>query len=229
MVIRLADGRETTIDYREVAPSAARRDMFLDEHGESRHGAQPRGSARRRACRAASPASRSRSDVRPDCTRRRDGARDRPCARRFRHHLARSPTRSPAIAALLAVPVHRARLSAARRCRPRRRASGSTQPDLAATLQDIAQHGPDAFYHGHIARSIAARCRARAVSSRATISPRYQALERAPRCRHLSRPIASCRCPPRAPGAWRSLQMLNILEVYPLARLRAQLVAAPCT
>src|ERR671921_474485 len=31
MVIRLADGRETTIDYRETAPSAAHRDMFLDE------------------------------------------------------------------------------------------------------------------------------------------------------------------------------------------------------
>jgi gamma-glutamyltranspeptidase / glutathione hydrolase len=33
MVIRLADGRETTIDYRETAPSAAHRDMFLDVAG----------------------------------------------------------------------------------------------------------------------------------------------------------------------------------------------------
>jgi gamma-glutamyltranspeptidase/glutathione hydrolase len=33
MVIRMADGRTTTIDFREKAPSAARRDMYLDEQG----------------------------------------------------------------------------------------------------------------------------------------------------------------------------------------------------
>ena len=33
MVIRLTDGRETTIDYRETAPAGARRDMFLDAAG----------------------------------------------------------------------------------------------------------------------------------------------------------------------------------------------------
>src|SRR5262245_15884751 len=33
MVIRLADGRATTIDFREIAPANATRDMFLDENG----------------------------------------------------------------------------------------------------------------------------------------------------------------------------------------------------
>lgn len=33
MVIRFADGRTTTIDFRETAPRAATRDMFLDENG----------------------------------------------------------------------------------------------------------------------------------------------------------------------------------------------------
>ncbi|MBM4162300.1 MAG: gamma-glutamyltransferase [Ignavibacteria bacterium] len=34
MVIRMADGRTVTIDYREKAPGAAHRDMFLDENGK---------------------------------------------------------------------------------------------------------------------------------------------------------------------------------------------------
>lgn len=34
MVIRMADGRTAAIDYREVAPLAAHRDMYLDEKGE---------------------------------------------------------------------------------------------------------------------------------------------------------------------------------------------------
>jgi gamma-glutamyltranspeptidase / glutathione hydrolase len=34
MVYRLADGTSGTIDYREKAPMAAHRDMYLDEHGE---------------------------------------------------------------------------------------------------------------------------------------------------------------------------------------------------
>ena len=34
MVIRFADGTATTIDFREVAPLASSKDMFLDENGE---------------------------------------------------------------------------------------------------------------------------------------------------------------------------------------------------
>ena len=33
MVIRLADGRTTTLDFREVAPAGASRDMYLNEDG----------------------------------------------------------------------------------------------------------------------------------------------------------------------------------------------------
>ena len=33
MVIRMADGRSATIDYREMAPQAAFRDMYLDKNG----------------------------------------------------------------------------------------------------------------------------------------------------------------------------------------------------
>ena len=33
-VLRMSDGRVTSIDFRETAPSAAARDMFLDTHGD---------------------------------------------------------------------------------------------------------------------------------------------------------------------------------------------------
>src|SRR5260370_39677897 len=34
MLVRLADGTATAIDYRETAPRATTRDMFLDRNGE---------------------------------------------------------------------------------------------------------------------------------------------------------------------------------------------------
>lgn len=34
MVVRMADGETVAIDYREMAPAAAHREMYLDEHGE---------------------------------------------------------------------------------------------------------------------------------------------------------------------------------------------------
>ena len=41
MVIRFPDGTATTFDYREVAPAAATRDMYLDSTGDVRARAQP--------------------------------------------------------------------------------------------------------------------------------------------------------------------------------------------
>jgi gamma-glutamyltranspeptidase / glutathione hydrolase len=43
MLVRMADGRTVAIDYREVAPAAATRDMYLDAHGEPTPGASKRG------------------------------------------------------------------------------------------------------------------------------------------------------------------------------------------
>src|SRR5438105_7620716 len=38
MMIRLRDGRTTAIDYREMAPAAAKRNVYLDERGELKKG-----------------------------------------------------------------------------------------------------------------------------------------------------------------------------------------------
>src|SRR5260370_25941222 len=43
MLIRMADGRTHFLDYREKAPAAATRDMYLDEHGNGIEGASEYG------------------------------------------------------------------------------------------------------------------------------------------------------------------------------------------
>lgn len=43
MLIRMADGKEALIDYREMAPLKAHRDMYLDEKGEVRKGLSEEG------------------------------------------------------------------------------------------------------------------------------------------------------------------------------------------
>src|SRR5215210_373259 len=58
MMIRLRDGRTTAIDYREMAPAAAHRNVYLDERGELKKGEGGslvgyRASGRRRGLRAA--------------------------------------------------------------------------------------------------------------------------------------------------------------------------------
>lgn len=43
MVIQMADGRKTALDYREIAPASAHRDMFLDDSGNVAQGKSIRG------------------------------------------------------------------------------------------------------------------------------------------------------------------------------------------
>ena len=62
MVIHLAkDNRDIAIDYRETAPAAATRDMFLDAKGEPDPAKSRDSGARRSACPARSPGWRWRS------------------------------------------------------------------------------------------------------------------------------------------------------------------------
>ena len=100
------------------------------------------------------------TDLRRDGPRDGHGAGDRAGARRLRPRRAPTPTSStPSRCAFTAIPE-----AAKIFLRP----DGSTlqpgdrlvQTDLAATLQAIADHGPDAFYRGAIAAKIDAAMRA---------------------------------------------------------------------
>jgi gamma-glutamyltranspeptidase / glutathione hydrolase len=215
MLIRLADGRETTIDYREVAPAAASRDMFLDDRGE------PIG---------------DRSRVGPLSVGVPGTVAGLAMAQRKYGRLSLADVMAPAIAlardgftiswhgaALL--ESHQALLSRfPATARVLLRPDGSApapgeqlvQPDLAVTLQEIAAHGPDAFYSGRVAGLVTDEMsRTGGLVTKADLTG-YRAVERPP-LTGTYRGYRIVSMGPPSSGGVALLQLLNILEAYPLA------------
>jgi len=92
------------------------------------------------------------------------------------------------------------------------------QPDLANTLQLIADKGPDVFYRGEIADKIVAEMEAHGgLIDKASLAA-YEAVEREPiRGEYRGYEIVSM--PPPSSGGVHILQMLNILEHFPVAEM----------
>jgi gamma-glutamyltranspeptidase/glutathione hydrolase len=170
MVVRLPDGSSTAFDYREVAPGAASRDMYLDALGtptqDSRIG--PRAAGIPGVVRGLEAAHRKFGKlpwadlVRPAVALARDGwALDTNHAREMA-----DVTKTMADFAAT-VPDSNAGLrdAMAATLRTFRKADGTPyakgelwrQPDLAVTLEAIAAGGADAFYRGALARTLATR------------------------------------------------------------------------
>jgi gamma-glutamyltranspeptidase / glutathione hydrolase len=87
--------------------------------------------------------------------------------------------------------------------------------DLAATLEHIAAKGPDGFYKGEVAAKIAAAVQE--VGGRMTVDDlaNYHAVEREPaRGTYRGHDIVSM--PPPSSGGAHVIEILNILEGYPL-------------
>jgi len=91
------------------------------------------------------------------------------------------------------------------------------QPDLAKTLNRLAEQGPDAFYHGTIAKQIVAEMKA----GGGLISPndlaRYRAIVREP-IRGTYRGYLILGPPPPSSGGICLVEMLNILENFDLRK-----------
>ncbi|MBV8512243.1 MAG: gamma-glutamyltransferase [Xanthobacteraceae bacterium] len=95
------------------------------------------------------------------------------------------------------------------------------QPDLARSLTAIAEGGPQAFYQGPIAEKIAASVRS--AGGRMTVADlnAYEAVEReAVRGSYRGFDIVSM--PPPSSGGVHLIEMLNVLEGFPLASLGAR-------
>jgi gamma-glutamyltranspeptidase / glutathione hydrolase len=217
MVIRFADGRETTIDYRETAPGAAHRDMFLDEAGaavaeRSRIGplaAGVPGSVAGLAFALERYGSRPLSTLlAPAIALARDG---------IDVSWALSDSLQGARARLSRFPA-----SAAAYLRPDGSAPAAgdrlVQPDLARTLSLIADRGADAFYRGPIATLIADEMRRTGgLISEADLAA-YRPIERPP-VAGTYRGLRVISMGPPSSGGIALIQLLNILEGFPIAEM----------
>lgn len=216
MLVHLAKSGETiAIDYRETAPAAATRDMFLDDKGEP----DPRksrdsglsigvpGTVRGLALAHARHGSGkfTLADlIAPAVRLAREGilveddlADSLPAA-------APRLGRFPATAAIFL-----------KDGKPLARGEKLVQADLANTLEAIRQQGPDAFYSGRIAEAIAASARATGGVMQAADLAAYQP---------IIRPVVTGRyrgyelrsMPPPSSGGVHLVQILNILEGFDL-------------
>ncbi|MDA0804136.1 MAG: gamma-glutamyltransferase [Proteobacteria bacterium] len=92
------------------------------------------------------------------------------------------------------------------------------QPDLAWTLSEIARHGVDAFYKGSVAEKIVADMEAHNGLITMEDLTNYRVVEREPvRGNYRGYDIAAMPAP--SSGGTHVIQMLNILENFPLAEM----------
>ncbi|HTT46511.1 MAG TPA: gamma-glutamyltransferase [Pseudolabrys sp.] len=218
MVIHLAKGVDTTIDYRETAPAAATPTMFLDAKGnpdaqKSRDSGlavgvpgtvaglamahRKYGSGRLSLADLIAPAIRLAQQGFPV---EDDTADTLP---RAKERLARWPSSAGIFLNGGEAPHEGDRL---------------LQFDLADTLSAIAQEGPRAFYEGRVAEEIAAAVRGAGGIMTVDDLKNYRAVERPP-VRGSYRGYDIVSMPPPSAGGVALIEMLNILEGYDLGHL----------
>ncbi|GGF03163.1 gamma-glutamyltranspeptidase [Aliidongia dinghuensis] len=224
MVLRLANGREIFINFRETAPAAATRTMYLDAAGNPVKGASLIG------YRAAGvPGTVMGLDTALAKYGRLPRARVMAPAIRLARDgfvLTRGDTdilelgtdlfrADPTLAAIF---LHKDGTA----LQPGDRL---VQKDLAATLDAIAKAGPDAFYKGRIPRAIEAASKAGGGILTAADFAAYKATEAAPlSCSYRGYRFVSA--PPPSSGGVTMCETLNILEGYDLKAMGYHSAAA---
>ncbi len=217
MVHHAETGETVAIDYREMAPAAAHRDMYLDAAGEvdtqlarythhaagvpgavaglvhvlDRYGTLPLAEVLAPAIRLAERGILVTQDLSGSLESRRERLQRWPATAAIFYHEDGRPYRS---------------------------GERLIQVDLAWSLRQIAAHGADAFYKGAIAERIAADMAAHGGPMTLEDLAAYRVAVRAPvRGTYRGYEIASM--PPPSSGGVHLVQILNLLEDYPLASL----------
>ena len=216
MVIHLADGRNTSIDYRERAPQAIDSKSFLDESGN----ADPQKS-RDSALAIGVPgtvAGLALAEQEYGSGKFSLGELIAPAISLARNGIAIGYTTVDTLSNA------RARLSYwPSSAKIFLKADGSVlgpgdqlvQEDLATTLDTIAREGPRAFYEGAIAQKVAAAVTAAGGVMTLDDLKEYQAVERMP-VRGSYRGYDVVSMAPPSSGGVGLIEMLNILEGYDL-------------
>jgi gamma-glutamyltranspeptidase / glutathione hydrolase len=217
MVIHRADGNDTTIDYREVAPAGINAKSFLDASGnadpeKSRASALAIGVPGTVAGLALAEAKYGSGKfslaelIAPATAMARDGIvvsdNTEESVSSVHARLARWPA-----SAKIFLKADGAALDPGDRL---------VQSDLADTLETIALGGPRAFYEGPVAQKIAGAVAAAGGVMTVNDLKNYQPVERAP-VRGTYRGYDLISMPPPSSGGVELLEMLNILEGYDLA------------
>ena len=215
---RAADGYEIMVDGRERAPLAATRDMYLDANGEVVPGLSINGplaagipgvpAALAHITREYGRLSLQRS-LAPAIRLARDGFEVDPYYNRLAGFRLQALQADAESARLFlqdnAVP------SAGHRV---------LQPELAATLEALAEHGRDGFYAGRVAQQLVDGVRTAGGIWTLEDLAQYTVVERKP----VSGSYQGWRvvsAPPPSSGGVALVTMLNILDGYPLETLDA--------
>ena len=214
MVIRLPDGRATTIDFREMAPSSATPDMFTDQSGT--YSAQIHHDSHKAVGvpgTVAGFALAHRTYGKAQWTHLVDPA-VRLASDGFEVPAGLARSLAGAIKYLGAYPASIAAYY--KDGRPYTAGDRLRQPDLASALTRIRDQGRDGFYRGETARLVATEMRRGGGLITEDDLARYEAKERAP-VRGTYRGYEIISMPPPSSGGVAMVEMLNILEGYDLA------------
>ena len=210
MVIRMADGRSAAIDYREIAPLAATRNMYLDAQGRltdrSRIGALAAGVPGAVAGMAAALEKYGTMSLAQVVT---------PAIRLAADGFVVDSALSGAIGGASKL-ISRYEGAAVFLPGGKAPAPGDTlrQPALARTLRFIAEHGVAGFYSGPVADSIAAEQRRDGGIITTRDLAAYRAVWREP-VRGTYRGDTLLSMPPSSSGGITAIESLNILETWP--------------
>jgi gamma-glutamyltranspeptidase / glutathione hydrolase len=214
MTAHLSDGRDIFLNFRETAPAAATRDMYLDASGQPIRGASLYGWKA-----AGVPGSVAGLDtalvkygtmpraavMAPAIRLARDGYVLSVTDADILAHDAALLRRDPTVARIYLRPDH-SPLAAGDRL---------VQPDLTATLQAITERGQDAFYQGDIPREVETASRAGGGVLTAADFANYRVTEGVPlSCSYRGYLVLSA--PPPSSGGVTICETLNILEGFDL-------------
>ncbi|HMB78407.1 MAG TPA: gamma-glutamyltransferase [Kiloniellaceae bacterium] len=217
MTLHLAEtGKEIALDFREKAPLAATKDMYLGADGEVRHDLSLKGYLAvgvpgtvmgLEQARAAYGTMSREALMAPAIALAEEGYVLTPADVAILAYGTDAFAADPASAAIFL-----------KDGKPYAAGDRLRQPDLAKTLKAIAEDGPDAFYRGPVAEAVVKASQANGGILSLEDFAQYRAEERAPiRCFYRGFEVISM--PPPSSGGLTLCLILNVLEGYPLGHM----------